>query len=193
MPVSRVRVIVPDIGGSFGSKWHLYPEDLVAAALARVSGKPVRWIEDRYEHFVSSVHAREQRTIITLAADRRGIFKAFEAGPSRTRERTSTPRVPRRRRTLSTSHPAPTVCRPSTPLLPQRSPTRRRTALIAASGRKRRSSPSSGDGSACTETQCRPGGTAASQSPHTGRATVQDPYPSGAQLWGLRAVSQPCS
>ncbi len=79
MPVSRVRVIVPDIGGSFGSKWHLYPEDLVAAALARVSGKPVRWIEDRYEHFVSSVHAREQRTIITLAADEKGHLQGIRS------------------------------------------------------------------------------------------------------------------
>ncbi len=79
MRVSSVRVIVPDIGGSFGSKWHLYPEDLVAAALARATGKPVRWIEDRYEHFVASVHAREQRTIISLDADRQGCLRGIRS------------------------------------------------------------------------------------------------------------------
>ena len=79
MPVSSVRVIVPDIGGSFGSKWHLYPEDLVAAALARATRKPVRWIEDRYEHFVASVHAREQRTIISLDADKQGCLRGIRS------------------------------------------------------------------------------------------------------------------
>jgi carbon-monoxide dehydrogenase large subunit len=79
MRASNVRVIVPDIGGSFGSKWHLYPEDLVVAALARVTRKPVRWIEDRYEHFVATVHAREQRTIISLDADGQGCLRGIRS------------------------------------------------------------------------------------------------------------------
>lgn len=67
-----VIVIVPDVGGAFGGKWHLYPEDLVVAALARQIGRPVRWIEDRAEHFAAAVHAREQTTWLTLGADVEG-------------------------------------------------------------------------------------------------------------------------
>ena len=79
MRTSNVRVIVPDVGGSFGSKWHLYPEDLAVAAMARATGKPVRWIEDRYEHFVSTVHAREQRTIISLDSDDQGCLRGIRS------------------------------------------------------------------------------------------------------------------
>ena len=79
MPVSSVRVIVPDVGGSFGSKWHLYPEDLVVAAIARMTRKPARWIEDRFEHFVATVHAREQRTIISLGADEQGCLRGIRS------------------------------------------------------------------------------------------------------------------
>ena len=79
MRTSNVRVIVPDVGGSFGSKWHLYPEDLAVAAMARATGKPVRWIEDRYEHFVSTVHAREQRTIISLDFDDQGCLRGIRS------------------------------------------------------------------------------------------------------------------
>ena len=79
MRTSKVRVIVPDVGGSFGSKWHLYPEDLAVAAMARATGKPVRWIEDRYEHFVSTVHAREQRTIISLDSDEQGCLRGIRS------------------------------------------------------------------------------------------------------------------
>jgi carbon-monoxide dehydrogenase large subunit len=60
IPERSIRVIAPDVGGGFGSKTHVYPEDAVVAWLAIHLNRPVRWIEDRLEHMVSACHAREQ-------------------------------------------------------------------------------------------------------------------------------------
>jgi aerobic carbon-monoxide dehydrogenase large subunit len=60
LPERSIRVIAPDVGGGFGSKTHVYPEDAVVAWLAMHLNRPVRWIEDRLEHMVSACHAREQ-------------------------------------------------------------------------------------------------------------------------------------
>ena len=56
----RVRCLALDIGGGFGVKGHVYPEDLVIPILARLIGRPVRWIEERQEHFISATHSRDQ-------------------------------------------------------------------------------------------------------------------------------------
>ena len=56
----QVRVVAPHVGGGFGAKVHVYPEDVFVPYLARTLGKPVRWIEDRQEHFVASAHGRDQ-------------------------------------------------------------------------------------------------------------------------------------
>jgi len=76
---SRVRVIVPDVGGGFGPKMNLYPEDLVACALARRLGRPVKWIEDRRENLQTMTHAREQTVEAAMAADHRGRILAIRA------------------------------------------------------------------------------------------------------------------
>ncbi len=60
LPASRIRVISPDVGGGFGSKLIVYPEDLVTIALARQVGRPVRWLCDRREDLLTTVHGREQ-------------------------------------------------------------------------------------------------------------------------------------
>jgi aerobic carbon-monoxide dehydrogenase large subunit len=54
-----IRVIAPDVGGSFGCKCHVYGEDVLVCWLAMKLGRPVRWIEDRAEHMVATVHSRE--------------------------------------------------------------------------------------------------------------------------------------
>ena len=54
-----IRVVTPDVGGGFGVKSHMYPEDVLIPWLAVNLQRPVRWIEDRTEHFISSNHARE--------------------------------------------------------------------------------------------------------------------------------------
>jgi carbon-monoxide dehydrogenase large subunit len=57
---SQIRVIAPDVGGGFGVKIGIYPEDALCAALALRLGAPVRWVEDRLEHVVSTTHGRGQ-------------------------------------------------------------------------------------------------------------------------------------
>ena len=70
----RIRVVVPDVGGGFGVKEEFYPEDLLVPFAARRLGRPVKWIEDRREHFLSVVHAREQVHDIELALDSDGTL-----------------------------------------------------------------------------------------------------------------------
>src|SRR5499427_5117667 len=60
MPEARVRCVALAVGGGFGVKGHVYPEDLVIPFLARRLGRPVRWIEDRHEHLQSAAHSRDQ-------------------------------------------------------------------------------------------------------------------------------------
>ena len=55
----RIRVIAPDVGGGFGGKGHVYPEDLLIPYLAMRLGRPVMWIEDRLEHIQNSAHSRD--------------------------------------------------------------------------------------------------------------------------------------
>jgi carbon-monoxide dehydrogenase large subunit len=72
----QVRVIAPDVGGGFGIKGVLYPEELLVAAIALRLGRPVRWIEDRMEHFQAAIHARDQVHDIELGVDAEGHITA---------------------------------------------------------------------------------------------------------------------
>ena len=74
IPEQQVRVILPEIGGGFGVKVEFYPEDLLVPFAARRLGRPVKWIEDRREHFQSTVHAREQVHELELAVRRDGTI-----------------------------------------------------------------------------------------------------------------------
>ncbi len=65
LPEHRVRVIAPDIGGSFGQKACLYPEEILVAYAALRLGRSVRWMETRTEAFVSSIHGRDQGVTLT--------------------------------------------------------------------------------------------------------------------------------
>ncbi|MBI4269896.1 MAG: xanthine dehydrogenase family protein [Candidatus Rokubacteria bacterium] len=75
----RVRVVSPDVGGGFGLKMHVFPEDLVVAALARRLGRPVKWVEERRENLAAASQAREQRMEVELAADAEGRLLALRA------------------------------------------------------------------------------------------------------------------
>ena len=68
----RIRVVAPDVGGGFGPKARLYPEEIILAALALELDHPVRWIEDRNEHLLTAAHARDHHYKLTAYADRRG-------------------------------------------------------------------------------------------------------------------------
>jgi len=75
----RVRVIAPDVGGGFGVKQEIYPEELMLALLARRLRVPVKWIETRREHLLTTAHAREQWHDIELAARRDGTILGMRA------------------------------------------------------------------------------------------------------------------
>jgi len=67
-----VRAIAPEVGGGFGAKINIYGEEYVAAAVSRRLGIPVKWIEDRSEAFVATVHGRDILGYVDLAARRDG-------------------------------------------------------------------------------------------------------------------------
>jgi aerobic carbon-monoxide dehydrogenase large subunit len=69
---SRIRVVAPDVGGGFGSKARLSPEEAAIAALALELDHPVRWVEDRNEHLLASTHTRDHHYAVAAYADARG-------------------------------------------------------------------------------------------------------------------------
>jgi carbon-monoxide dehydrogenase large subunit len=72
MPGNRVRVIAPDVGGSFGSKVSLYPEEITVCALARHLGRPVKWTGDRLEDLISTSQGFDETVYAELALDEQG-------------------------------------------------------------------------------------------------------------------------
>jgi carbon-monoxide dehydrogenase large subunit len=72
LPTERIRVIAPDVGGGFGSKGMVYPEDIVCCLLAYRLGRAVKWVETRSESFLGTNQAREMRIDARLAADADG-------------------------------------------------------------------------------------------------------------------------
>jgi carbon-monoxide dehydrogenase large subunit len=79
LPEHRLRVIAPDVGGSFGIKIHVYQDDMAACAMALMLGRPVKFVADRRESFLSDIHAREQTIHVEVAADRDGVLTAMRA------------------------------------------------------------------------------------------------------------------
>ena len=77
LPETRVRVLVPDVGGAFGVKIQTYPEEILLCFLARRLGRPVKWVEDRWEHIVASTHGREQFHDVEVAYDDDGRVRAI--------------------------------------------------------------------------------------------------------------------
>lgn len=79
IPERLMRVIAPAVGGGFGVKVAVYMEDLIIPAVSRLLGRPVRWIEDRYEHLAASGHSKEVTADIDVAVDDDGIFLGIKA------------------------------------------------------------------------------------------------------------------
>ena len=92
---AHVRVVAPDIGGSFGMKLHVYHEDMAVVGLSIMLGRPVKFVADRMESFVSDIHARDRRVSARMAHDGDGIIRGMEVddvtaiGPFSTYPRTS--------------------------------------------------------------------------------------------------------
>ena len=75
-PESKIRVIAPDVGGGFGLKCHLFPEEVLTVVAAMAVERPVKWIEDRRETFLASFHARDEVVDGELAVAQDGTLLA---------------------------------------------------------------------------------------------------------------------
>lgn len=73
-PEHHIRVVAPDVGGGFGQKGHLFPEEAVSAYLAHRLGRAVKWIEDRRENLSASLHAKQQLVQAELAVRQDGTI-----------------------------------------------------------------------------------------------------------------------
>ena len=74
----QVRVLTKDVGGSFGIKVHVYADEMATAALAKLLKRPVKFVADRLESFVSDIHARDHRIKAKIGVKRDGTITAFE-------------------------------------------------------------------------------------------------------------------
>jgi carbon-monoxide dehydrogenase large subunit len=78
IPEANVRVITKDVGGSFGIKVHVYPDEMATAALSVMLRRPVKFVADRLESFVSDIHCREHRAKVKVALSKDGEILAFD-------------------------------------------------------------------------------------------------------------------
>lgn len=78
LPENRIRVVAPDVGGGFGVKTVLYPEDVCLCLLARRLGRPVKWVERRSESFHASAHARDHVYAVRAGFDGDGCVIAMD-------------------------------------------------------------------------------------------------------------------
>jgi carbon-monoxide dehydrogenase large subunit len=74
----HVRVVAPDMGGGFGNKQHFTREECLVAMLARITGRPVRWSQDRTESLIASVHSRAQVHEVEVGYDESGRLLAMK-------------------------------------------------------------------------------------------------------------------
>jgi aerobic carbon-monoxide dehydrogenase large subunit len=77
MEAEQLRVRAGDVGGAFGAKGPVYPDQVAVIAAARNLGRPVKWIEERSESFTATTHGRDQVADLELAADENGIIVAM--------------------------------------------------------------------------------------------------------------------
>src|SRR6266446_2002964 len=78
IPEANVRVICKDVGGSFGIKVHVYADEMATAAISVMLRRPVKFVADRLESFVSDIHAREHKAKVRLACTKEGEILAFD-------------------------------------------------------------------------------------------------------------------
>jgi carbon-monoxide dehydrogenase large subunit len=78
IPLLNVRVVCTDVGGGFGLKMHVYPDEIAVCAASRLLGRPVKFVADRIESLVSDIHAREALTTARMMVDAQGHIAGFD-------------------------------------------------------------------------------------------------------------------
>jgi carbon-monoxide dehydrogenase large subunit len=76
--IDQVRVLTKDVGGSFGIKVHTYADEMATVALSKLLKRPVKFVADRIESFVTDIHARDHRIKAKIGVSKDGIITAFE-------------------------------------------------------------------------------------------------------------------
>jgi aerobic carbon-monoxide dehydrogenase large subunit len=74
---SAIRMVENDVGGGFGARGEFYPEDYLIPFAARLTGRPIKWIEDRREHLLATNHSRNAACELEIACDRDGTILAL--------------------------------------------------------------------------------------------------------------------
>ena len=77
-PENKLRVIAPDVGGGFGSKIYIYPEEIVCLWASKKTGVPVKWVADRTESFMTDAHGRDHVTKVKMAFDKDNKITALK-------------------------------------------------------------------------------------------------------------------
>lgn len=77
-PENKLRVIAPDVGGGFGSKIYIYPEEIVCLWASKKTGVPVKWVADRTESFLSDAHGRDHVSTVEMAFDKDNRITALK-------------------------------------------------------------------------------------------------------------------
>lgn len=79
IPEHRLRIVAPEVGGGFGAKLNLYPEEIIVCYLARTLGVPVKWIESRRENAATTIHGRDQIGDYEIAVRKDGALLAIRS------------------------------------------------------------------------------------------------------------------
>ena len=138
-PEHKLRVIAPDVGGGFGSKIFIYPEETVCVWAAKRVGRPVKWTAERSEAFLADAHGRDHATKAALALDANGKILGLKVktianlGAYMSTFSSSVPTY-----LYATCCPANTTSPRSMPKSMRSTPTPRRSMPIAAPGGRRR-------------------------------------------------------
>src|SRR5256886_4132530 len=77
LPESAIRMVENDVGGGFGARGEFYPEDFLIPFAARLTARPVKWIEDRREHLAATNHSPQAECELEIACDRDGTIRAL--------------------------------------------------------------------------------------------------------------------
>ena len=139
-PENKLRVIAPDVGGGFGSKIYIYPEEIVCLWASKKTGVPVKWVADRTESFLTDAHGRDHVTEVRDGVRQGQQDHRAEGRHDRQFRRLHVAVLVLPCRPISTRRccRASTTSRRSTPMCGRSTPTPRRSTPIAAQGGRRR-------------------------------------------------------